>query len=233
MTEPRPSPPGTVDRGAATRGLFVTLEGPEGAGKSTQIAELVEALAARGLPACATREPGGSSGAEAIRALLVTGEPDRWDAETELLLVAAARRDHVVRTILPALAEGRWVLCDRFADSTRAYQGGGRGLRSDHIELVNDLATGGLVPDLTLVLDIDPEAGLKRTEKRQGDETRFEVLGDDFHARVRRRFLEIAGEEPERCIVVDAARTPAQVQAECLTAVLAAARRRGLFADGG
>jgi len=227
-----PSPEGAVDPAGPTRGLFITLEGPEGAGKSTQIGMLAEALTARGVPILATREPGGSPGAEAIRSLLVTGDPDRWDAETELLLVAAARRDHVVRTIRPALAAGRCVLCDRFSDSTRAYQGGGGGLATSDIEMVNHLATSGLEPDLTLVLDIVPDAGLARTTTRQGIEGRFEALGDGFHSRVRHRFLEIAEREPDRCIVIDAARTPAQVYTDCLAAVLAAAQQSGLVADG-
>lgn len=159
-----------------------------------------------------TREPGGSSGAEAIRALLVTGDPGRWDAETEALLVYAARRDHVVRTIAPALARGAWVLCDRFADSTMAYQGYGHGLGRAFVETLHRLVLGGLAPDLTLVLDLPVADGLARAGRRSGAETRFERMDIAFHERLRAGFHEIARREPARCVMIDARPGPDEVE---------------------
>lgn len=188
-----------------TRGYFVTLEGGEGAGKSTQLRLLADTLIARGLDVLATREPGGSPGAEEIRTLLVSGEPGHWDGLTEALLHNAARRDHLVRTVWPALEAGRWVLCDRFADSTLAYQGYGRGLDHGVIAQLHALTTGGFVPDLTLILDLPPEVGMARTRNRRGGgEDRYERMDLDFHRRLRQGFLDIARREPERCVVVDA-----------------------------
>jgi dTMP kinase len=159
-----------------------------------------------------TREPGGSPGAEAIRALIVTGEAGRWDAETETLLLYAARRDHVRRTIEPALAAGQWVVCDRFADSTRAYQGVGRGVPLDAIDALHAFAVGVLAPDLTLMLDLPVETGLARATARAGNETRFEGMALDFHRRLRQGFLDIAAAEPGRCAVIDATPDAGTVQ---------------------
>ena len=208
---------------APTRGRLITFEGGEGAGKSTQIARLAAGLRASGLSVVETREPGGTAGAEEIRRLLVTGDAGRWDAATELLLICAARRDHVRRLIAPALAAGTWVLCDRFADSTLAYQGIAGGLGAAAIASANAVATDGLAPDLTLVLDIDPLAGLARAHQGGGEETRFETFDTGFHAAVRQAFLDIAQAEPQRCVVVDAAQ-PADVVA----AVIAASVRHHL-----
>lgn len=185
-------------------GKFITIEGGEGAGKSTQLRLLAEALARAGIEVVTTREPGGSKGAEAIRALLVTGEVDRWDAETEALLHTAARRDHLSRTVWPALARGAWVVCDRFADSTLAYQGYGHGLSKDFIVALTRLAIGGFAPDLTLILDLPVEEGLKRAGGRGGAEDRYERMDLAFHERLRQGFLDIAGNDPDRCAVIDA-----------------------------
>lgn len=205
------------------RGKFITVEGGEGAGKSTQIKRLAQDLARAGLDPVVTREPGGSPGAEEIRRLIVTGEPGRWDPMTEALLISAARRDHVRVTIEPALASGRWVLCDRFALSTIAYQGYGHGLDPDGLETLERFATNGLKPDLTLVFDIDPALGLARAGRRASDaETRFERMGTDFHKRLRRGFLARAAADPDRHRVIDASRDPDAVAAE--VAGLVAAR---------
>ncbi|MBC7952604.1 MAG: dTMP kinase [Rhodospirillaceae bacterium] len=186
------------------RGRFITFEGGEGAGKSTQLKMLAEALARAGIEVVTTREPGGSKGAEAIRALLVTGEVDRWDAHTEALLHTAARRDHLVKTVWPALERGAWVVCDRFADSTLAYQGYGHGLPKDFILGLTRLAIGDFAPDLTLILDLPVEEGLKRAGGRGGAEDRYERMGSPFHERLRQGFLDIAKLEPDRCAVIDA-----------------------------
>jgi len=202
---------------------FVTLEGGEGAGKSTQIARLAQTLADSGIAVTTTREPGGSPGADAIRALLVEGEPGRWDGETEALLHFAARRDHLVRTVWPALAKGSWVLCDRFADSTMAYQGYGHGLDRGVIETLYRLTVGDFAPHLTLILDLPVEAGLARAAARQGSagaggggsaEDRYERMAREFHERLRAGFLDIAQREPERCAVIDAARDADTVAAD-------------------
>lgn len=185
-------------------GRFITLEGGEGAGKSTQLRRLADGLAARGIDVLTTREPGGSPGAEEIRALLVSGETGRWGAVTEALLHTAARRDHLERTVWPALEAGRWVLCDRFFDSTMAYQGYGLGLGRDLIGGLQATALGDFRPDLTLILDIAVEAGLRRAAARSGGEDRYERMDIGFHQRLRDGFLDIARREPERCAVIDA-----------------------------
>lgn len=185
------------------RGRFITFEGGEGAGKSTQLRLLADALTASGIEVVATREPGGSPGAEEIRKLLVTGEPGRWDAETEALLHFAARRDHLTRIVWPALERGAWVLCDRFADSTMAYQGYAQGLGRERVEALYRLVVGDFVPDLTLVIDVPTERGLERAGARAGHETRYERMGSTFHTRLREAFLDIAKREPQRCVVVD------------------------------
>ncbi len=196
------------------RGRFITIEGGEGTGKST----LITGLRAR--PALAnavfTREPGGSAGAEEIRGLLVTGEPDRWDAVTELLLLNAARRDHVARTIEPALAAGQHVICDRYVDSTRAYQGL-RDVPRDMIETIHS-QTVALDPDVTLILDAPAEIGLQRAATRHGPD-RFERMGLDFHTGLRAAFLSIAENAPDRCIIVDATQSADAVLAQVTTAL--------------
>lgn len=184
---------------------FITFEGGEGAGKSTQVKLLAESLRESGVEVVTTREPGGSAGAEDIRRLLVEGEPGRWDAMTETLLHFAARRDHLVRTVWPALSEGKWVLCDRFADSTSAYQGSGHGLPAHAVEQFYALSIGVFHPDLTIILDQPVEEGLRRAAARNsGGEDRYERMGLDFHRRLRQGFLEIAAAHPERCAVVSA-----------------------------
>ena len=187
-----------------TQGRFITFEGGEGTGKSTQVARLVERLRARDLEVVQTREPGGSQGAEEIRNLALNGDAGRWSATTETLLMFAARSDHLERTIRPALAAGRWVVCDRFADSSRAYQGAGGGTPADFIETLDAAIVGSTQPDLTLVFDLPVEVGLERAFGRGLFETRFESKGLEFHERLRRGFLAIAAAHPERCIVIDA-----------------------------
>ena len=186
-----------------SRGQFISFEGGEGAGKSTQIRRLAERLTARGDEVVLTREPGGSDGAEAIRGLLLNGPADRWSPITETLLMYAARRDHLERVIRPALDRGAIVLCDRFADSTRAYQGAGGDAPASLIAALEDHVLGGTRPDLTLVFDLPAELGLERALKR-GGEARFESKGLAFHQRLRAAFLDIARREPERCVVIAA-----------------------------
>lgn len=214
----------------AGRGRFVTLEGGEGAGKSTQLRLLAEAVRAVGVEVVTTREPGGAPGAEQIRGLLVNGAAARWDAMTEALLHFAARRDHLVKTVWPALEAGCWVLCDRFADSTRAYQGYGHGLDLAVIERLYADAVGSFAPDLTLILDLPVEAGLRRAAARGGGEDRYEKMDLAFHRRLRDGFLAIGRAEPQRCLVIDADRTVTEVQHSIRVAV---SERLGLALDVG
>jgi len=200
-------------------GKFISCEGGEGSGKSTQLALLAKAFAKAGLPYVQTREPGGSVGAEQIRSLLVNGKTDAWDPVAETLLFYAARLDHVNKLIKPAMMKGKTVLCDRFADSTRVYQGIGKGLTQHYIDELHHLTLGNFMPDLTLILDIDPVIGLKRAAARHGHETRFESMDIDFHHAVRAGFLTIAQCEPERCVVVDAGRSQADVHAHMIEAM--------------
>lgn len=202
------------------RGRFITLEGGEGAGKSTQQRRLAAWLRAGGREVVETREPGGSPGAEEIRKLLVTGAAGRWEPMTELLLIFAARRDHVSRTIEPALARGAWVVCDRFVDSTVAYQGVGQGLGRDAVETLSALAVGGLKPDLTLVLDLPVAEGLARAKGRAHHEDRYEQMDLAFHESLRRAFHEVAAREPARCVLVDARGDEESVAARIQTAVV-------------
>lgn len=191
----------------AARGRFITLEGGEGAGKSTQCSRLAETLRRAGKAVVLTREPGGSPGAEAIRALLVEGETGRWDGVSEVLLHYAARRDHLQQTVLPALERGDWVVSDRYADSTMAYQGYGLGVARATIEAVHRIAVGGLAPDLTLILDLPVETGLDRAGRRDGSPAsanRYERMDPSFHERLRRGFLDIAASAADRCAVIDA-----------------------------
>ncbi len=194
------------------RGKFITLEGGEGAGKSTQAALLAEALREAGIDALVTREPGGAPGAEEIRRLLVEGDVSRWEPVTEALLHYAARREHLAHTIFPALDAGRWVVCDRFADSTMAYQGYGLELGRDAVARLHGLVVGDFAPDLTVILDLPADAGLERAAAKAGREDRYERMDRDFHGRVRDGFLDIARRAPERCAVVDAAQPVDDVQ---------------------
>jgi dTMP kinase len=210
----------------AKRGRFITFEGGEGTGKSTQARKLKTALDARSIPTIVTREPGGSPGAEEIRALLVQGDPARWDPLTEALLFYAARSDHTERTIKPALADGKWVICDRYSDSSYAYQGGGRGLNRETVRRIEAIAIGDFKPDLTFILDLPPEIGLERAGKRSTYETRFEEMDVAFHTRMRKAFLEIAKRASERCIVIDANKSEDEVAAALLSALKARFRLR-------
>jgi dTMP kinase len=200
-------------------GHFITLEGGEGAGKSTQVKRLAAALMAKGITVVTTREPGGSPGAEEIRALLVNGAPGRWDALTETLLVYAARADHIKHTIGPALLADKWVISDRFTDSTYAYQGAGRGLARETIRRIDAVVLDDFTPDFTLMLDLDVETGLARAGKRGPAESRFENFARDFHDRLRQGFLDIAKRYPDRCVVVDAMQDEDAVAAAIWTAV--------------
>lgn len=191
---------------------FITFEGVDGSGKTTQLRRLAARLRSLGRSVLETREPGGAPGAEAIRRLLVEGEPGRWSPETECLLFTAARRDHLERTIAPALARGETVLSDRFADSTRVYQGAARAHLRATVDALHALAIG-LEPDLTLILDLDPETALTRGLARGGAEDRFERLGLDFQTRLRAGFLALAAEFPGRCRVVPADGEPDAVAA--------------------
>ncbi|AIB11696.1 thymidylate kinase [Azospirillum argentinense] len=202
-----------------TRGRFITLEGGEGAGKTTQIRLLADALISLGKRVVLTREPGGSPGAEEIRGLLVSGETGRWGPVTEALLHTAARRDHLERTVWPALEAGHWVICDRFFDSTMAYQGYGLGLGRDLVAALQATALGDFRPDLTLILDLPVEDGLARAVARRGGEDRYERMDVAFHHRLRDGFLDIAAREPERCVVVDAGHPVETVQAAILDTV--------------
>jgi len=196
-----------------TEGKFITFEGGEGAGKSTQLKRLVARLGAAGREVVATREPGGSPGAESIRELVLKGSADRWSPVTETLLMYAARRDHIERVIRPALAHGAWVLCDRFADSTRAYQGAAGGVDPGLIAAMETHILEQTQPDLTLIFDMPVEVGLQRAHARAGAEMRFESKGQAFHERLREGFLAIARAEPDRCAVIDAAGALDEVEA--------------------
>jgi dTMP kinase len=202
-------------------GRFISLEGGEGTGKSTQARRLAATFRQRGIAVLTTREPGGSPGAEEIRALMVNGEPGRWDAMTETLLAYAARADHVARTIGPALVEGTWVITDRFSDSTFAYQGAGRGMDRETIRRIESAVLDDFKPDLTLILDLDPAVGLQRATARGTTENRFEKFGAEFHERLRQSFLDIARRNPERCRVIEAAGSEDAV-AEAIFATVAA-----------
>jgi len=202
-----------------TQGRFITFEGGEGAGKSTQVARLLERLRALDIDVMKTREPGGSEGAEEIRNIALNGDAGRWSPLTETMLMFAARSDHLEKTIRPALADGRWVICDRFADSSRAYQGAGGGAPADFIESLDAAIVGDTQPDLTLIFDLPVEVGLERAFGRGLFETRFESKGVEFHERLRRRFLEIAEEKSDRCVIIDAVGDLDEVAARVWAAV--------------
>ncbi|WP_414897321.1 dTMP kinase [Rhodovulum sp. YEN HP10] len=189
---------------------FISFEGIDGSGKSTQARRLAERLRGQGREVVLTREPGGSPGAEQIRRLVLEGDPDRWSPETELLLFTAARRDHLERTVRPALDRGAVVICDRFADSTRIYQGITRGDLRAMVDRLHDLMIG-CEPDLTFLLDMPPETGLARARGRNGHEERFEDFGEALQARSRQGFLDLAAEFPGRCRVIAADRAPEEV----------------------
>ena len=196
-----------------SKGSFITFEGIDGSGKSTQARKLAEHLQAQGRDVVLTREPGGSEGAEEIRALVLQGEPDRWSAETEILLFTAARRDHLERTILPAIEAGKVVICDRFADSTRMYQGLSRGDLRGTVDQLHKLMIGR-EPDMTILIDMDSDTGLSRALSRQGVEERFETFGADLQAQMRAGFLSLAEEFKERFVVIDGARSIDEVSVD-------------------
>lgn len=204
---------------------FVTFEGGEGAGKSTQAKRLAATLERQGISVCLTREPGGAPGAEEIRKLLVRGDPGRWSVLSEALLMFAARADHLARTIRPALAAGRFVVCDRFTDSTYAYQGAGRGLAEEIIAALDKAATGDFGPDLTFILDVPVETGLSRAEARHAADSRFEHFDHAFHARLRKYFHALAAREPVRCVLIDSTAPPDEVATKVWEAV---SKRLGL-----
>lgn len=203
-----------------TKGYFITFEGGEGCGKSTQIKLFTDYLQKKGIPCLLTREPGGSQGAEEIRALLLKGETSKWDKITEILLFSAARRDHLVKKIWPALEQGTTVISDRFADSTMAYQGYGYGINETSIQMVKDtyqMIASDFEPDLTFILDIAPEVGINRSMVRSGnDEQRFEHMDLTFHHNLRNGFLEIASQNPKRYVVIDASGSIEQVHQDII-----------------
>jgi dTMP kinase len=209
----------------AEPGRFITLEGGEGAGKSTQIARLADRLEDAGIGVITTREPGGAPGADTIRSILVSGDTDRWDPMSEALLNFAARREHLIRTIWPALVRGHWVLSDRFADSTMAYQGYGQGVDRDLIAALYRAAVGDFRPDMTIVLDLPVDVGLGRANQRNDDgetaEDRYERMDKAFHQRLHDGFLAIAAAEPDRCVVIDAGGEPDGVAERIWAAVTA------------
>lgn len=201
-------------------GRFITLEGGEGVGKSTQARVLKDALRAHGIDAVLTREPGGSQGAEDIRKLLLRGEEDRWNSRTEALLFAAARSDHVQRTIKPALKEGRWVICDRFIDSSRAYQGGAGLIGEEDIMMLHTFGSRGLMPDRTILLTVSVEEASMRLALRDGVRSdRIGARDEDYHAEVAMTFLTIAQAEEERVHVVDAMGAIDEVAARVMDAL--------------
>ena len=207
------------------RGYFITFEGGEGAGKSTQITRLAEVLKARGFEILVTREPGGSPGAEAVRHVLLSGAAEKLGPEMEAILFASARNDHVEQVIRPAVAAGKIVLCDRFMDSSRVYQGVTGGLDPEFMRQLEEVAIDGMAPDLTLILDIDPAVGLERAAKRRaGPADRYEKETVALHRRRREAFLDIARREPKRCKVIDASADPEKVAAAILASVTALLR---------
>ena len=214
------------------KGFFITFEGGEGAGKSTQIARLADRLRQKGHVVLVTREPGGSPGAEAVRHVLLSGAAEPFGPAMEAILFAAARSDHVEQRIRPAVERGEIVLCDRFLDSTRVYQGVTGELDREFVEALEAVAINGMMPDMTLVLDLDPELGLKRALERRGEAVadRFEKEDLAVHQRRREAYLAIAAAEPERCIVIDASGELDQVEKVITAAVFAAIEARAFAA---
>ena len=203
------------------RGLFITFEGGEGSGKTTQIQRLkiwIEKNYEQ-LSLCLTREPGGTEDAEVIRGLLLNGVTQKWQPATEAMLVSASRHEHFVHVIQPALLNGDIVICDRFVDSTHVYQGFVGGVSGDVLDGLDNLSCNGLVPDLTLLLDVDSNVGLARTMERDGSESRFEAKGEAFHQKVRQGFLARANKEPKRIVIIDAARPPDDVARDVISSV--------------
>ena len=203
------------------RGLFITFEGGEGSGKTTQIQRLkiwIEKNYEQ-LSLCLTREPGGTEDAEVIRGLLLNGVSQKWQPATEAMLVSASRHEHVVHVIQPSLRNGDIVVCDRFVDSTHVYQGFVGGVSGDLLDELDKLSCNGLVPDLTLLLDVDSNVGLARTIERGGSESRFEAKGEAFHQKVRQGFLARASKEPNRIVIIDAARPPDDVARDVISSV--------------
>ena len=195
------------------RGKFITFEGGEGGGKSTQAARLANRLKSLGIEAVVSREPGGSAGAEAIRHVLLSGAAKPLGPHAEAILFAAARSDHLRQTIQPALERGQWVISDRFADSTRIYQGVLGNVDARLISRLEKVTVGDLIPDLTIILDVAPDVGLRRASERRGNATvdRFEAEAFDFHKKLREAYLELAEREPKRCVVINASADPATV----------------------
>ncbi|MCX7283681.1 MAG: dTMP kinase [Novosphingobium sp.] len=201
-------------------GRFIALEGGEGVGKSTQGRLLAEALRAQGIEVVTTREPGGTAGAEAIRAMLLSNEGEGWGPRAESLLFAAARADHVEKLIRPALARGAWVVCDRYVDSSRAYQGGGGGLSDEDVMTLHRIGSKALVPDLTVLLAVAPDVTEQRLALRDGDSAdRIGGRGPAYHARVSAAFQQFASAEPNRFAVVDAGGTTDAVHARIMAAI--------------
>ena len=205
----------SADGTAPGAGWFISFEGIDGSGKSTQARRLADRLREMGSDVILTREPGGSSGAKEIRELLLTGDPGRWSAETEILLFTAARRDHIERVITPALEAGRTVITDRFADSTRVYQGATRGDLRSVVDRLHELMIAR-EPDLTFIIDMDPEVALTRGLARQSGEDRFEEFGLGFQETLRHGFLSLARDNPDRCVLIDGNRGETEVAAEVL-----------------
>jgi len=208
------------------KGIFITLEGGEGTGKSTQVKLLAEALVAAGIDAVTTREPGGTPEAERIRALIVQRDGGDYDPLTEALLISAARREHLVNKILPGIAKGQWIISDRFADSTRAMQGygyGDKGVALDALEDIYKIIAGEFQPALTFILDIDPELGLARAAKRltqqASTEDKFERMSLAFHQRLRQGFLDTAKKFPNRCVIIEAAQDVQSVHRQILKVI--------------
>lgn len=206
----------------AKRGKFITFEGGDGCGKSTQARLLCEALREKDVSAVLTREPGGTEGAHEIRRLLVEGEVHRWDPLTETLLHCAARREHVEKLVRPSLEKGSWVVSDRYVDSTVAYQGYGYGVDIPFIKELHEKTTGRLMPDLTIILTMDVEAALSRTSSRGGKEDRYEKMELEFHERLQRGFLTIAQRQPERCRIIDAEQSIEAIHEEVMNHVTTA-----------
>lgn len=205
------------------KGVFISIEGGDGAGKGTQIFLLKKWLENKNIPHIFTREPGGCKSAEVLRKLVVEGEDDDWDGLSELFLYSTARHEHLRKTIRPALSAGKWVISDRFADSTTVYQGEARGVKRENVLAIHNLAVGETWPDLTIILDIDPKLGIARSKSNVhasgvlNQETRFENLDISFHEKVREGFLTVAAENPNRCKVVDASQAPEKVHSAIIS----------------
>ena len=214
------------------RGSFISFEGGEGCGKTTQIQKLVDRIKKlSSIPFVVTREPGGVPSAELIRKILVNGDADKWHPTTEGLLISAARHEHVERIIRPALAKNQLVISDRFVDSTAVYQGIVGGVSAENIAAMNAIACLGIHPDVTIILDIDTQVGLERAKSRGKGEDRFEAKGYAYHEKVRAGFLKIAANAPSRCVVINANRTPDEIGADIWRMVRPHLLKSGLIVD--